>query len=247
MMMTLAAVLVLVVGAGCDTHKPLPKLEVTPMWMAVPGRPHCNQHRLRLDVATVSFTMVSARGATAKADERGHATLELSRAQVASHDRLRVSIPGGKAEFVVPERPRDAQPIELGIDPEPAAGAMVAWRGAATGAVLGGRLAVVGVIDGDTLRFRFVGCDLKGGIMTGGSVVAVRFASPYELALPDAIDVRVPLAARVAATTAPTADPLTFTVDNADDVRGQVTLTGTLDVAAAQAALAPPAVARPAP
>ena len=247
MTMTRGMALVLALVAGCETHKPLPKLEVSATWVAQRGEPGCDRHRLRLDIATVSFVLVSARGTTAKADERGHATIELDRAQVASHDRLRVSIAGGKTEFVVPARPRDERPIALGLEAggEPTAGATstVVWRGEATGAVLGGRLAAVtGLVDGDQLRFRFVGCDLKGGTTAGGTVVGLRFDAPFALDLPDAIDVRVPLAPELAAATVVPAHAgsLMFDVENADGIHGQVTLAGTLDVAAARAALAPP-------
>lgn len=234
--------LALAAAAACETRKPLPKLEVVATWVTQRGLPGCDQHRLRLAVATIAFTTVSARGATAKADERGHATLELDRAQVESHDHLRVSIAGGKAEVIVPARAPDDRPIELGLEPAAGSGGTVAWRGLATGAVVGGRLApVVGVVDGDQLRFRWVGCDLKSGATPGGTVVALRFDAPYALELPDAIDVRVPLAARLAAATAtpPHEEPLVFDVENADGVRGRITLTGTLDVAAARAALVP--------
>ena len=80
------------------------------------------------------------------------------------------------------------------------------------------------------LRFRFTGCDLRGGT-TGGGTVATRG--------PDELEVRIGLESTLAAATtlAPITAPLTFEAERLGGVRGQVTLAGRLDVAAALGAM----------
>jgi hypothetical protein len=219
-----------VAAAGCSGRKATPRLQASASWDDTYAMPGCARRLLRLEVATVAYAEVRAGGERARADEDGEAVLELRQAAAGRGDRVTVAIDG--ASLDVPLPPVGApRPVAVGLpDEEPAAGAIV-WTGAGTGALATSGMTIVhGTIEGQDLVFRLRGCDLRGGRVEDGAVIGRG---------PDDVEVRIAIARRLAAATSlrPLAGPIAIALENADGARGQVTLTGTLDVVAALGAM----------
>lgn len=223
--MKMRAALLCVLAAGCG-GKRAPKLEASASWDDSYAMPGCERRLLRLEVETVAHVEVRAGGERVYADDDGEAVLEVRQAAVGRGDRVTVAIDGNSIEVPLP--PAGApRPVAVGTPDEEPPADQVVWRGRGAGALATSQMTIVqGTIDGQDLVFRLRGCDLRGGRVEDGSVIARG---------PDDVEVRIAIARRLAARTtlASLEQTIAIELENADGAKGQVTLSGRLDVTAA--------------
>jgi hypothetical protein len=208
-----------------------PKLEATAHWEDVSAPAGCVRRMLVLDVATVAYLRVAAPGTVVKADEDGKARLEVRQTSIGRADTVSLTIDGAQLAVAVPPAgaPRSvAVAVNLAGQPKDADGV---WFGMLDGALAEPRSQrLVGAVVGQDLVWRLTGCDLRGGSIAGGSVIARG---------PDDLEVHLGLARRLAglSTLRRLDETIEVTIENTDGQRAIVGFHGGLEVTAALAAM----------